>query len=260
MMDHPPRQEPGAGSGSGGATRPIGEPPGSPPGAPPWPGPADAPPGSQTAPPWPGPADAPPGSQTAPLPQWGGQQPPAAPKRRNTVLWVVLGVAVLAVLLGGIYAITTVGGKVARASKPLKTPADVAGLRRIDSPAFRGLLDQQEKQLRDKGVKNFVVAAYGTETQPEFVLVAVREASDRTRGDIVKGFDQALGQATPGSGATDQTFKRGDVEYRCTASQLGGNFSICRWNDGDMVGFGFSLTSRPERLSDLTAEARNEMR
>jgi len=179
------------------------------------------------------------------------------------VLWVVIGFAVLVVPLGGIYAITTVGGKVARAGKPLQAPADVAGLLRIDSPAFRGLLDQQEKQLRDKGVKNFVVAAYGTETRPEFpefVVVAVREANDRTRGEIVKGFDQALGQATPGSGATDQTFEQGGVEYRCTGSQLGANVSICRWNDGDVVGFGFSPTSRPERLSDLTAEARNEMR
>jgi len=193
------------------------------------------------------------------MPQWGGPPPPP-PKRRNPVLWVVVGAAVLVVLLGGTYAITTVGGEVARASKPLKIPADLSGLRQIDSPAFRALLAQQEKQLRDRGVKNFVVAAYGTEDQPELVVVGVREANDRTRSDIVKGFDQALGQVTPGSGAGDQTFNRGDVEYRCTASQPGVSFAICRWNDGDMVGFAFSPASGPERLSELTAEARNEMR
>jgi len=241
-MDYPPRPEPGA------------EPGGAPP--PSWTPPPQPPEGAGAPPAW----GSPPGSQTAPLPQWGGQPPPATPKRRNTTLWVVIGVAVLAVLVGGVYAITTVGGKVAQASKSLKTPADVAGLQRIDSPAFRALLDQQQKQLQDKGVRNFVVAAYGTETQPEFVVVAVREASDRTRGDIVKGFDQALGQATPGAEAGDQTFQQRGVAYRCTSSQLGANFAICRWNDGDVVGFGFSPTTKPDRLSELTAEARDKMR
>jgi hypothetical protein len=103
-----------------------------------------------------------------------------------------------------------------------------------------------------------VVAAYGTGAQAQLVVVAVREAGDRTRGDIVAGFDAELARSAPGAGP-DQVFEHELVGYRCTASRLGVSFSVCRWDDGDVVGFGFSPSLGPDRLSRLTAAARSAM-
>jgi hypothetical protein len=146
----------------------------------------------------------------------------------------------------------------AKADEPLQAPASVGGLNRIERGAVRSGLDLQEKQLRERGAKNFVVAAYGTELQPQFILVAVRDASDRARRDVIEGFDAALRQQ-PGGAARDQTFRRDDVDYRCISSQLSATVAICRFDDGDIVGFGFSPGVTPQRVSELTAEARNQM-
>jgi hypothetical protein len=194
--------------------------------------------------------------------QWGTPGPPAQGRRRP-LLWIVLGVVALVVLVGVGIAATHIGGtvgKVARSNQPLQAPANIGGLARIDTGTIRSTLDQQSSQLRQKGAKNFVVAAYGTETQPQFVLVAVRNANDKTRQDITNGFDQALTQQPGGGTSQAQTYKQGDVEYRCTSSQLGATVAICRFNDGDVVGFGFSGTQTPQRVSQLTAEARDKMK
>ncbi len=172
----------------------------------------------------------------------------------------MLGVVALVVLVGVAIAATHIGGTVARSNQPLQAPANIGGLARIDTGTIRSTLDQQSSQLRQKGAKNFVVAAYGTETQPQFVLVAVRDANDKTRQDITNGFDQALTQQPGGGTSQAQTYKQGDVEYRCTSSQLGATVAICRFNDGDVVGFGFSGTQTPQRVSQLTAEARDKMK
>jgi hypothetical protein len=179
------------------------------------------------------------------------------------VLWIVLGVVVVVALIGVAVAATNIGGtvrKVARSNEPLQAPASIGGLARIDAGTIRSTLDQQSNQLRQKGAKNFVVAAYGTQTQPQFVLVAVREANDKTRQDITTGFDQALVQQSGGGAGQDQTYKQGGVEYRCTSSQFGATVAICRFNDGDVVGFGFSGTQNPQRVSQFTAEARDKMK
>src|SRR6266705_3168894 len=191
-------------------------------------------------------------SPTAPIPEWDAEPPPDGPPRRAAALWVVLGAAALGAALAGVFAVAKLVGTAPGAGGPLRTPAAVAGLRRVDSPALRPLLGQQERQLRDRGIRNYVVAAYGTGAQAQLVVVAVREAGGRTRGDIVKGFDAELARSVPGAGP-DQVFEHGKVEYRCTASRLGASFSVCRWNDGDVVGFGFSPSSGPDRLSRLAA-------
>jgi hypothetical protein len=145
------------------------------------------------------------------------------------------------------------------ANEPLRAPASVGGLNRIDRGAIRSGLDAQEQQLRQRGARNFVVAAYGTELQPQFILVVVRDADDRARREVITDFDNALAQQ-PGQGGTrDQTFRQDDVDYRCTSSQLGAIVAICRFDDGDLVGFGFSPNVSPQRVSELTADARNQM-
>lgn len=211
--------------------------------------------------------DAPAGGQ----PAWGGQgaaQGPwgttgqAAPRQRGPLVWVAIGVAVVLVLAGIGVAAMSIGGqvrKVARSNDPLQAPASIGGFNRIDTGAIRSTLDQQSSQLRQKGARNFVVAAYGTETLPEFVLVAVREANDRTRQDITAGFDEALVQQTGGAPAV-RNYRQGEVDYRCTSSRLGAVVAICRFNDGDVVGFGFSGTQTPQRVSQFTAEARDKMK
>jgi hypothetical protein len=179
------------------------------------------------------------------------------------VLWIALAAVVVVALVAVALAVSNIGNtarKVARSNEPLQAPANIGGLARIDSGTIRSTLDQQSNQLRQKGAKNFVVAAYGTETQPQFVLVAVREANDKTRQDITTGFDQALGQQTGGAPAQNQTYEQGGVDYRCTSSQLGATVAICRFNDGDVVGFGFSGTQNPQRVSQFTAEARDKMK
>ena len=247
--------QPGAGQASGGAWEPGGaqQPPPPPGGG--WQQPADAAPGWGQQPAWGAPGA---GGQA----QWGtmGQAPPRRGKR---VLWIVLGVVVVLALIGVAVAVTNIGGtvrKVARSNEPLQAPASIGGLARIDSGGIRSTLDQQSNQLRQKGAKNFVVAAYGTQTQPQFVLVAVREANDKTRQDITSGFDQALVQQSGGAARQDQTYKQGGVEYRCTASQFGATVAICRFDDGDVVGFGFSGTQNTQRVSQFTAEARDKMK
>ncbi|HEX6674656.1 MAG TPA: zinc-ribbon domain-containing protein [Actinomycetes bacterium] len=200
--------------------------------------------------------------------QGGAAQPwgtpgPTSQGRRRPLLWVALGVVVLLVLVGiGIAAMNISGtvGKVARSNQPLQAPASIGGLARIDTGAIRSTLDQQSGQLRQKGAKNFVVAAYGNGGQPEFVVVAVREANDKTRQDITTGFDQALLRQGGAGTSQAQTYKQGSVEYRCTSSQLGATVAICRFNDGDVVGFGFSGTQNPQRVSQFTAEARDKMK
>ncbi len=247
--------QPGAGQASGGAWEPGGaqQPPPPPGGG--WQQPADASPGWGQQPAW--------GAQRAGgQAQWGtmGQAPP---RRGKPVLWIVLGVVVVLALIGVAVAVTNIGGtvrKVARSNEPLQAPASIGGLARIDSGGIRSTLDQQSNQLREKGAKNFVVAAYGTQTQPQFVLVAVREANDKTRQDITTGFDQALVQQSGGAARQDQTYKQGGVEYRCTSSQFGATVAICRFNDGDVVGFGFSGTQNTQRVSQFTAEARDKMK
>jgi hypothetical protein len=187
--------------------------------------------------------------------QWGTGAPPAPP-RRGRLLWVAIAGVLVVVVLAGV-AFRVVNNR-AKADEPLQAPASVGGLNRIERGAVRSGLDLQEKQLRERGAKNFVVAAYGTELQPQFILVAVRDASDRARRDVIEGFDAALRQQ-PGGAARDQTFRRDDVDYRCLSSQLSATVAICRFDDGDIVGFGFSPGVTPQRVSELTAEARNQM-
>jgi hypothetical protein len=202
------------------------------------------------------------GAQGGAAKPWGTPVP-APQGRRRPLVWVVVGVVVLVVLVGIGIAAKNIGGtvsKVARSNQPLQTPASIGGLARIDTGQIRSTLDQQSSQLRQKGAKNFVVAAYGNSGQPEFVVVAVREANDKTRQDITTGFDQALGQQPGGGTSQSQTYKQGGVDYRCTSSQLGATVAICRFNDGDVVGFGFSGTQNPQRVSQFTAEARDKMK
>jgi hypothetical protein len=206
-----------------------------------------------------------PGQQAGWGAQGGAAQPwgtpgPVSPGRRRPLLWVALGVVVLVALVGVGIAAMNISGKVTRSNQPLQSPASIGGLARIDTGAIRSTLDAQSSQLRQKGAKNFVVAAYGNGGQPEFVVVAVREANDKTRQDITTGFDQALGQQAGGGTSQAQTYKQGGVEYRCTSSQLGATVAICRFNDGDVVGFGFSGTQNPQRVSQFTAEARDKMK
>jgi hypothetical protein len=191
------------------------------------------------------------------LDQWGAGPPPPS-SRRGPLLWVAIAGVLVVVVLAAV-AFRVINNR-ANANEPLQAPASVGGLNRIERGTVRSQLDGQEKQLRERGAKNFVVAAYGTELQPQFVLVAVRDASDRARQDVIEGFDSALRQQ-PGSQDTgrDQTFRRDDVDYRCISSQLGAVVAICRFDDGDIVGFGFSPGVTPQRVSELTAEARNQM-
>jgi hypothetical protein len=191
--------------------------------------------------------------------QWQAGDPgQAAPPRRGRLLWVAIAGVLVVVVLAGV-AFRVVNNR-ANADEPLQAPASVGGLNRIESGAVRSGLDLQEKQLRERGAKNFVVAAYGTELQPQFILVAVREASDRARRDVIEGFDAALRQQPGGQGAArDQTFRRDDVDYRCVSSQLSTTLAICRFDDGNIVGFGFSPGVTPQRVSELTAEARTKM-
>jgi hypothetical protein len=191
--------------------------------------------------------------------QWqAGDAGQAAPPRRGRLLWVAIAGVLVVVVLAGV-AFRVVNNR-ANADEPLQAPASVGGLNRIESGAVRSGLDLQEKQLRERGAKNFVVAAYGTELQPQFILVAVREASDRARRDVIEGFDAALRQQPGGQGAArDQTFRRDDVDYRCVSSQLSTTLAICRFDDGNIVGFGFSPGVTPQRVSELTAEARTKM-
>jgi hypothetical protein len=199
------------------------------------------------------------GQGSGAAPPWGTPGP-AAQRRRGPLLWVVIGVVVLVALAGIGIAAKNIGGKVVRSNQPLQVPASIGGFNRIDTGVIRSTLDQQSSQLRQKGAKNFVVAAYGNGGQPEFVVVAVREANDKTRQDITAGFDQALGQQPGGGTSQPQTYEQGEVAYRCTSSQLGATVAICRFNDGDVVGFGFSGTQNPQRVSQYTAEARDKMK
>jgi hypothetical protein len=188
---------------------------------------------------------------------WGPAAPPA-PRRRVPLLWVAIaGVLVVVVLAAVAF---RVAGNRSNANEPLQAPASVGGFNRIDRGVIRSELDTQEQMLRQRGARNFVVAAYGTELQPQFVLVVVRDANDRARQDMIKAFDNALQQQPGGQGGTtDQTFRQDDVDYRCTSSQLNAIIAICRFDDGDLVGFGFSPGVSPQRVSELTAEARQEM-
>jgi hypothetical protein len=187
--------------------------------------------------------------------QWGTGAPPAPP-RRGRLLWMAIA-GVLVVVLAAV-TFRVVNNR-ANANEPLRAPASVGGLNRIERGTVYSALDGQEKQLRERGAKNFVVAAYGTELQPQFILVAVRDTSDRARQEVIEGFDSALRQQPGGQGAArDQTFRRDDVDYRCTSSQLGAPLAICRFDDGNIVGFGFS-PGPPQRVSELTAEARTKM-
>jgi hypothetical protein len=188
---------------------------------------------------------------------WGPAAPPA-PRRRVPLLWVAIaGVLVVVVLAAVAF---RVAGNRSNANEPLQAPASVGGFNRIDRGVIRSELDTQEQMLRQRGARNFVVAAYGTELQPQFVLVVVRDANDRARQDMIKAFDNALEQQPGGQGGTtDQTFRQDDVDYRCTSSQLSAIIAICRFDDGDLVGFGFSPGVSPQRVSELTAEARKQM-
>jgi hypothetical protein len=188
---------------------------------------------------------------------WGPAAPPA-PRRRGPLLWAaVAGVLVVVVLAAVVFRVVS---NRSNANEPLQAPASVGGLNRIDRGVLRSGLDAQEQQLRQRGARNFVVAAYGTESQPQFILVVVRDADDRARHEVITDFDNALAQQPGGQGGTrDQTFRQDDVDYRCTSSQLGAIVAICRFDDGDLVGFGFSPSVSPQRVSELTADARNQM-
>jgi hypothetical protein len=174
------------------------------------------------------------------------------------MLWIAIaGVLVVVVLAAVVFRVV---GNRSNANEPLQAPASVGGFNRIERGAVRSGLDNQERLLRQRGASNFVVAAYGTELQPQFVLVVVRDANDRARQDVIEGFDNALAQQAGGQGGSkDQTFRQDDVDYRCTSSQLSATVAICRFDDGDLVGFGFSPGVTPQRVSELTAEARNQM-
>jgi hypothetical protein len=188
---------------------------------------------------------------------WGAGAPPARRGRGPLLLAAVAGVLLVVALAAVAFRLVS---SRSNANEPLVAPASVGGFSRIERGIVRSQLDMNERQLRQRGAKNFVVAAYGTEVQPRFILVAVRDANDRARHDVIEGFDTALARQ-PGSqgGDGDQTFRRDDVDYRCTSSQLGATVAICRFDDGDIVGFGFSPGVTPQRVSELTAEARNQM-
>lgn len=143
----------------------------------------------------------------------------------------------------------------------LRLPDQVGGLARIplDDPSLaqgqQGLLDLL---TRSGAVDGWALGAYGPDRDdPSFMFMVVRtrqaETTGMAAGGLLDGVRNSLGGALSGPSA----FSRDGVRYDCYHGAIG---SLCFFQDGATVGFGFSFATDLDRLSQLTNEARRGVR
>lgn len=198
-------------------------------------------------------------------PPGAAARPPAARVRRWQIALLVA--AALVVLAASVIVGAALAGRKAPsgpgtgADGRLRSPAQVAGLPRIDDPAFAQQVNAQVQALGANGFADFVVAGYGGSVeQPDFVLVAVRAGSaDRVRAlqAINEGLESS--GAAVGAGGGTLVVQHDGVGFRCSTADVQTAPTTCLWQDAGTVGVGYSTTTDAQRLSELTAAARRAL-
>jgi len=145
-----------------------------------------------------------------------------------------------------------------RVERPLQAPPGVRALRRNDSALLSRYVEQERRRLAVQGFDNVDGALYGPSEAggSAFVVLMMRAGDDQRR----RFLEEAGATFTTLAGATTPTFttRLDGVDYRCIRSRGGQYNDVCSWDDGDTAGYGFSDTFGIERLSAVTAGARQE--
>ena len=216
-------------------------------------------------PPYPPPPYPPPGTPGAPqagAPGWPQQVPPGSwagtpisvGRSRTKPHWVALiAAAVLACIAGGVYYATL--------PKPVKMPATLAGLPRIDKSRWPATLKQEIDQLRGKldsvGAHQLSVGIYGDVTSPRsgaIVSLAARvhTLTDADQQQIETGFSTAL------PGAQLDTVVSGSSTYDCVVfHQTVGASSVCLLKAHHTVLVGAGVLLDEQTTADALEQVRS---
>jgi hypothetical protein len=199
--------------------------------------PAEA--GSETSPPWPPvPGQSPP-PPLPPPPSESGL--PASTRRR--ALWIALGIAAVAGIVGAVLTQT-----VLKSPRAVALPNEIAGAPRLTTGAMTGAANGMiDDAGLDKGTS--VAGFYGMAGTPEFIVVASEDseaaliARDALRG-VAEATDGDSSFAIDAGSITSE--KRDGVAFDCapaTGSEAAGG-GVCVWNDGTTFGLVMWFTQR----------------
>jgi len=177
------------------------------------------------------------------LPPFNQPQPvavPPAPKRSRSVA-ARIAVVVVAVLVAA-----GVAGQFTKSH--FSFPEQIAGTPRMhdsNAQSFESMVDQWGKDSENLPLKG---AAYGSGSQPDFVVAAAEGEVKNSVDDIEQVVYETITGETFDPSAVTVSGTHDGLEYRCAD---GGNVSICAWRDSSGSGFVASPNRDPAATRDL---------
>jgi hypothetical protein len=181
-------------------------------------------------------------------------EPPASARTTRAVFGLAFALRILLFL-----AIPTIGflawgwhgwiGDLFHASHTITQPAKIGTLTPINDPALVAVAQNIASELDKNGASQAIVAYYGTNGQPQLVLVMAKGSHDSQKPlDEFKTY--AAGMSVSGfkvdtSAATDTQSNGTDFLCGPVSSPSGGAFSTCMWDDYDVIGAVLDITGQP---------------
>jgi len=135
------------------------------------------------------------------------------------------------------------------ASHSISQPAKIGTLTPVNDPALVSIAQNIASELDKNGAAQAIVAYYGSNGQPQLVLVIAKGSHDSQKPlDEFKKY--ASGMAVSGykvdtTAATDTQSNGTDFLCGPVSTPVGGALSTCMWDDYDVIGAVLDMTGQP---------------
>jgi hypothetical protein len=186
---------------------------------------------------------------------------PTAPHRpvtsRRPLLVVLVAVAVVAVVSFAAFKLMSGSG---RPTVRIATPASVAGLTLINTPATVAVTHEMEKVMLAYGATHVVSGVYGLGGRPALVVLLAQGPSIETTSqqfftDLANGL-QASGMTVDRSTTISAT--SGGTQFVCSLATRAASLtpvSLCGWDDGTTIGLVMDVSGQPVSTTMHEAQA-----
>jgi hypothetical protein len=186
---------------------------------------------------------------------------PTAPHRpvssHRRLVVVLVAVALVAALSFAAFKLVSGGG---RPTVKIATPASVAGLTLINTPATVAVTTQMEKVMRTHGATHVVSGVYGLDARPTLVVLlaqgpGIETTSQQLFNDLVGGL-QTEGITVDRSKTVSAT--SGGTQFVCSTATRAApltSVSLCGWADGTTIGLVMDVSGQPVSTTMHEAEA-----
>lgn len=155
-------------------------------------------------------------------------------------------------------------GGVGRSGPSIQQPSTIDALTQVDTPQVSALLQSLDRFERSVGASNVVTGAYGTNGEPQLLLVVV-QGGIISNGGTREAVDTFMRGLTAGAGGAGWTLDPSKLTvstadgatFECDSgpsSQLNGDvLGACAWTDPGVAGAVVDLTGQP--LGDTLNDA-----